>query len=127
MHATSVKFRFASWLAIAAMALNALWPLLANAQPVGAPSLLEICTSQGMKTIAADPDSGSDDFAAKHLQPHCPLCSFGSDKASAPPSAPLHIGSASLMGCLPPSSINAAVPGSEHYTPALPRAPPALS
>lgn len=118
------------WIAIAAMALNALWPLLANARPGGAPSPFEVCTAQGLRTIAADagsvPDS-SGQSGNKHLQPHCPLCSFGSDKVSAAPSAPLVVPSAMESGCVTQAVLQSAEPRSDLHSPAHPRAPPALS
>ena len=119
--------RFTSWLAILAMALNALWPLLANAKPTGFSPLTEICTAQGVKSIAGEPGRSSDDSGAKHLQPHCPLCSFGTDKVSAPPSAPLHIDSAAASIGVSFSALQSAEPRSDIRTPAHPRAPPAHS
>ncbi len=127
MRTASLKFRFASWLAIAAMALNALWPLLANAKPSGAQSLMEICTSQGVKSVAGDSDSAPGNSAAKHLQPHCALCSFGTDKVSAPPPAPLFLASAAVSGEVVHFTSSSAEPRSDIPTPAHPRAPPALS
>jgi hypothetical protein len=121
------SLRFTSWLAILAMALNALWPLLANAKPAGFSPLTEICTAQGVKSIAGEAGSTSDDSGTKHLQPHCPLCSFGTDKVSAPPSAPLRIDSASASGAVSFVAFQSAEPRSDIRTPAHPRAPPARS
>ena len=87
MRLGSTCSRTTAWLAILAMALNALWPLIANAKPAGVESLFEVCTTQGFKSVAGDPAGAPDDSGEKHLQPHCPLCSFGTDKvASVPPS-----------------------------------------
>ena len=122
--------RFTAWIAIAAMALNALWPLLANAQPGGTASPFEVCTAQGLKTIAADagsvPDS-SGQSGSEHLQPHCPLCSTGSDKYSAAPSTPLVVISAVESGCITPAAVQSAESRSDFRSPAQPRAPPAVS
>jgi hypothetical protein len=119
--------RFTSWLAILAMALNALWPLLANAKPAGFSPLTEICTAQGVKSIAGEPGSSSDDSGAKHLQPHCPLCSFGTDKVSAPPSVPLHVESAAASTGVSFVVFQSAESRSDIRSPAHPRAPPAFS
>lgn len=119
--------RFTSWLAILAMALNALWPLLANAKPAGFSPLAEICTAQGVKSIAAESGTSSNDSGAKHLQPHCPLCSFGTDKVSAPPSAPLRIDAAAVFGNVSFIAVQPAESRSDIRTPAHPRAPPAHS
>lgn len=109
------------------MALNALWPLLANAKPAGAPALMEVCTVDGMKLVAGEPASSNDDAGAKHLQPHCPLCSFGTDKVSAPPSAPLRIDAAAVFGNVSFIAVQPAESRSDFRTPAHPRAPPAHS
>ena len=119
--------RFTAWLAILAMALNALWPLIANAKPAGASSLMEVCTARGLKALAGEPVSSPDDAGAKHLQPHCPLCSFGTDKVSAPPAAPLYLAPAAASGCGPSVASQSAESRSDIRFPAHPRAPPASS
>ena len=119
--------RLTAWLAILAMALNALWPLIANAKPAGVAALFEICTTQGVKSIAGDPAQAPEDSGAKHLQPHCPLCSFGADKLSAPPSSPLYLEAATVTGCGPSTEARSAEPRSDIRSPAHPRAPPAIS
>ena len=123
MPSRTTSSRFTVWLAILAMALNALWPLIANARPAGVESLFEVCTTQGLKAVAGDASSQGDE-GAKHLQPHCPLCSLGSDKVSAPPSSPFQIEPASASGCAP-GFVSGPEPVSSHFrTPAHPRAPP---
>jgi hypothetical protein len=119
--------RFTAWLAILAMALNALWPLIANAKPAGVSSLFEVCTSQGIKSVAGDSSQAPEESGSKHLQPHCPLCSFGTDKVSAPPSAPLYFEPAAITGCGPSAEVRSALPRSDLRSPAHPRAPPAHS
>ena len=126
MRTGSKSIRVASWIAILAMALNALWPLLANARPAGVAPLTEICTAQGMKSAAGDPAALPDDTAAKHLQAHCALCSFGADNPFALPSIPLHAASEPASGSGPLPAILFAEPGSDIRTPAHPRAPPPL-
>jgi hypothetical protein len=124
MRARTTSSRFTVWLAILAMALNALWPLIANAKPAGVESLFEVCTTQGLKSVAGDPAGAPDDSGAKHLQPHCPLCSFGTDKMSAPPSSPLVIEPAAVAGRVALSAMVTESPSSDFRTPAHPRAPP---
>src|SRR5487761_2753933 len=76
--------RFGSWLAILAMALNALWPLLAQAKPGDSGLLIEICTSTGMTWMAA---GGAEQHPAqKNLLPHCAFCSLGAGRAPLPSS-----------------------------------------
>ncbi|HET7766076.1 MAG TPA: DUF2946 family protein [Burkholderiales bacterium] len=74
---TSDRFRrcAVAWLALAAMALNAAWPLLANAKPAVQP---EICTSGGHATGGAPalPDKG-------YHALHCSLCPFGAERGAA--------------------------------------------
>jgi hypothetical protein len=64
----------AAWLALAAMALNAAWPLLANAKPAVE---LEICTAGGHATGGAPalPDKG-------YHASHCNLCPFGAERVA---------------------------------------------
>lgn len=83
MRAATLPFRFASWLAIAAMAFNALWPLLAQARPAAPPALLEICTAAGVRLAEGAVGHEPVDGAERHLKPHCALCSVGADKAPA--------------------------------------------
>jgi hypothetical protein len=61
--------RIAGWLAILAMSLNALWPLLANAKPASAfDPATEICTVGGIKSFAG---GGVPQPADKLHQPSC--------------------------------------------------------
>ncbi len=82
--------RITAWLAILGMALNALWPLLANAAPqqfVGS-----ICSVNGMRMApAVDPGKPAQPVPAKSFAPHCPFCSGVSDHTPglAPSAAPL--------------------------------------
>ena len=68
-----IKRKFAAALAILAMVLNALWPLLAHAAPVqfSAP----VCSTVG--TTAAPAGAGGLPVLpapAKSFAPHCPFC-----------------------------------------------------
>ena len=80
MRACTASFRFASWLAIA---LNALWPLLANARPASQSAIFEICTAAGISTAAGDAGTAPAEGSERHLVPHCALCTSGADKAPA--------------------------------------------
>ena len=76
--------RAAAWTAILAMALNALWPLLAAANPgVPEPFGVEVCTSNGLVMVF---DAGrqlpNPDGPAHRLVPHCAFCSLGSGHAA---------------------------------------------
>ena len=80
---TTLRLRrnLAAWLALAAMALNAAWPLLAHAKPAVQP---EICTAGGSGHASGGtpptPDKG---FHASH----CNLCPFGAERGAAIPVA----------------------------------------
>jgi Protein of unknown function (DUF2946) len=127
MRAGSSSLRSTSWLAILAMALNALWPLIASARPTGAASFVEICTAQGLKQIVGDPATGPAGPGGKHMQLHCPICSYGTDKFSALTSAPLFNASATGSDCEPAVADASAKPHSNIRSPAYPRAPPDFS
>ena len=119
--------RLVCWLAIAVMALNALWPLLASARPAGAPSFTEICTATGMQLVAGDPVAPSGDSDSKHLQEHCPLCALGADRLLAPPATP----SPFFLPQSGPSGLAEFVPAarlrSDILAAAQPRGPPRTS
>jgi hypothetical protein len=121
------SLRFSAWLAILVMALNALWPLVAHAKPVGFSPMSEICSTDGLKMVSAPADQAPDDSAAKHLQPHCSLCSFGTDKVSAPPSASLKVPADTLLGYRSIVPESSAEVRSHVRHDARPRAPPSIS
>jgi len=76
--------RAATWLALAAMVLNAAWPLLANAKPVAPALPSEICSASGLNHAAggapAAPEKGL------HAS-HCTLCPFSAERCAAIPYA----------------------------------------
>jgi len=81
----SLTRTFAAWLAILAMGLNGLWPLLANAAP--AEFVAPICSMVGT-TMAVDAGGlPMQPAPAKSPAPHCPFCSTGSDHSPALPAA----------------------------------------
>ncbi len=74
---TAYRSRIAAWLALAGMALNASWPLIANAR-TSVPALpSEICTATGQKHAGESPLS-------KGGRPsHCTLCPFNAERGPA--------------------------------------------
>jgi len=84
--------RAAAWIALASMALNAAWPLLADAKPSAPASPSEICTAAGLDHAPGDPP-GRNVHAS-----HCSLCPFHAERGLAiaglgqpliPPAAPV--------------------------------------
>jgi len=102
------------------MALNAAWPLLANAQP--ADPAPEICSATGLKHATggapATPDRG-------YHASHCNLCPFGAERGAA--IAPVVV---QPLLASAPAAAPAFTPGGVPQTPASlypaapPRAPP---
>ena len=74
------RSRITAWLALAGIALNASWPLLASARP-NAPALpSEVCSATGQKHAGESPLKGA--------QPsHCALCPFNAERGPAISSA----------------------------------------
>ena len=127
MRATSTPFRFASWLAMAAMALNALWPLLANAKPAGQAALFEICTAAGISTVSGDTGTAPAEGGERHLIPHCALCTTGTDKApAASQNTPLVMVEAAVAVEHPWVTLHGPAV-TQPRSQAQPRAPPVLS
>jgi len=81
MSAHRSRSRIAAWLALAGMALNASWPLLANARP-NAPALAsEICSATGLNHAAG---GGPADSPNKNVHAsHCSLCPFNAERGAA--------------------------------------------
>lgn len=76
---------FAAWLAILAMAMQALWPLAAQARP-GDPGLqVPICAVGGEIHYVAlpGPDTPLEKRAAIHGE-HCAFCAFGAEAPALP-------------------------------------------
>src|SRR5258708_1510019 len=73
--------RIAAWLALAGIALNASWPLLANARP-NAPALpSEVCSATGQKHAG---ESVPGQAPGKGAQPsHCTLCPLNAERGPA--------------------------------------------
>ena len=74
---TTFTRTFATWLAILAMGLNGLWPLLANAAP--REFVAPLCSMVG-STMAVDASGmPAQPAPAKSPAAHCPFCSTGGD------------------------------------------------
>jgi hypothetical protein len=118
--------RSIAWLAAFAMALHALWPLLAQARPQQAPELVAVCTVDGTTHYVELPAGKAPGSEFSPVQ-HCKLCTFGADRAFAPPPASYVVAVQSApaaqphAACVTDSFISHCLP------PAQPRAPPALS
>ena len=68
--------RLGTWLAIVAIALQALWPLIAAARPSSV-ALVPVCTVDGVTHYLEVPTGKSPvDESASHTG-HCPYCFFG--------------------------------------------------
>ena len=68
----------AAWLALFAMAMQALWPLAAQAMQSGTQPQSVICTADG--AMRAAPPGESPSPGGPFPLKHCPLCSSSSDR-----------------------------------------------
>lgn len=119
--------RLNAWIALLAMALNALWPVIAQAKPGPSPTLQEVCTSAGLQKIAVDVDQPADHSAGGKASPHCAFCSLGSDSLALLPST--HAAIAVVVQVRDSLPVHYEAPLAERYvlSSAPPRAPPSLS
>jgi len=111
-----------AWLAIVAMALQALWPLLAQAKPFDPLQSAVICSAAGM----ALPAGGDVPYGGDRALEHCKLCLSGAGKVSLPPSSanvPLQVDPVPAIRIAHRSPV---ISSSPLYSPAHSRAPPAL-
>jgi len=77
MSAHRFRNRIAAWLALAGIALNASWPLLANARH-NAPALpSEVCSATGQKHAGESP------FGKGTRPSHCTLCPYNAERGPA--------------------------------------------
>src|SRR3954447_762370 len=115
----------AVYLAVLAIALQALWPLLAQAKPKNV-LLVPVFTVQGVTHYIELPSSGTPvEQHAASQHDHCSFCSFGGERA----------GLASFLQSIvtprveeaPPPHVAARELRSERSPAARPRAPPAVS
>jgi len=119
--------RFAALIAILAMALQALWPLVAQAKPRISGIQVPVCTIEGIThyTELPAPDSPVEKSSAAHHE-HCKMCVFGAERLAVLPVASPLIKLAQGPELAPESFFAISSPSSFHR-PALPRAPPAVS
>jgi hypothetical protein len=117
--------RIAMWLAVLAMALNALWPLIAQAKPRSV-TLVPVCAVQGETHYIELPGGHSpleQKSSAQHQ--HCSYCSFGGERVALPP---LFQSIAALeIQETKPVHVEDRYSRSEELCKARPRAPPAVS
>jgi len=125
MNAHRSRNRIAAWLALAGIALNASWPLLANARP-NVPALpSEVCTATGLKHAG---EGLPGETPAKSVQPsHCTLCPFNAERGAAVSQAKPILLSPSPVGVRHAVHRDALHPEAALDPAALPRAPPLLS
>ena len=120
--------RLAAVLAVLAMALQAFWPLLAQARPRIAGELVPLCTVEGVTHYLELPAGKSplEERSASHGE-HCKLCVFGGDRGVAlkPFDAAVFVfpNVGDLKIVLRPVSFSEPA----YHRPAQPRAPPAVS
>jgi hypothetical protein len=117
--------RFVSWIAVLAMALNALWPLIAQAKPRSV-TLVPVCTVQGVTHYIELPGGKSpleQKSSAQHE--HCSFCAFGGERAALPPL--LQFFAVVDVQEARPANVEDRCSKSEQTSFARPRAPPAVS
>jgi Protein of unknown function (DUF2946) len=118
--------RSVAWIAAFAMALHALWPLVAQAKPAQAPHLVALCTVDGTTHYVELPAGGAPAGEQSPAQ-HCKLCTFGAERAFAPPPAAFVALVRDAPVALPQPALVLHNFASLCLPPAQPRAPPALS
>ena len=119
--------RTAALLAIFAVALQALWPLLAQAKPTVPGERVPVCTIEGITHYVELPavDTPVEKRSAAHHE-HCKMCVFGAEKLAALPVAAPPV--VLVAGRERAADAISAVPASNSFPkPALPRAPPIAS
>jgi hypothetical protein len=122
---TRRQSRLAAWIAVLAMALNAFWPLIAQAKPSSV-TLVPVCTVQGVTHYIELPGGNSpleQKSSAQHE--HCSFCSFGGERVALAPLLQAII--ATRVEQAQPPHVDACELRSETSSNARPRAPPAVS
>jgi hypothetical protein len=119
--------RAVALLAMLAMTLQALWPLIAQAKPHIPGEQVPVCTVEGITHYVElpAPDSPVEKSSAAHHE-HCKMCVFGAAKLALRPFA-APIVKSGQDSQRPPESLQAVSSPSSFHLPALPRAPPAAS
>lgn len=116
-----------AWLAIFAMALQAFWPLIAQAKPQYV-QLVAVCSVAGTHYVPLSlPGETPLEKGSAAQGEHCKLCVFGADRflALPPASPPALVVEHCQSGWLSPSA-EGVYPSATHQ-PAQPRAPPLRS
>jgi hypothetical protein len=115
----------AVYLAILAIALQALWPLLAQAKPKNA-VLVPVCTVQGVTHYIELPSNGTPvEQHAASQHDHCSFCSLGGDRVALSPFLQPAISTG--LEQARPAHVAVDELRSEKFFSARPRAPPAVS
>src|SRR5262245_23553900 len=119
--------RFAALLAILAIAMQAFWPLIAQAKPALPGERVPVCTIEGITHYIElpAPDSAVEKSSAAHHE-HCKMCVFGAAKLAVIASAQAPLALGSTVEAAEPS-LDAASSPSTFDRPAQPRAPPSAS
>jgi hypothetical protein len=118
---------FPAWLAILALTLQALWPLLVHARPANV-HLVPLCTIDGVTHFVEIPGGKSPaEQRSGSFHEHCKLCVFGVDRLAAVPAAPLPVLRVEMSVFIVAAPAVAVHVSSLSAPPAPPRAPPALS
>ena len=108
------RSRIAAWIALAGMALNAFWPLLANAKPSVPALSSEICSATGLQHT-------TENSPGKGVRPsHCNLCPFNAERG------PAISGAAPVLVCSMPASgqVHESFSGPQLHAALDPSAPP---
>jgi hypothetical protein len=116
-----------AWLAALAMALHALWPLIAQAKPRAAGELVPVCTVEGVTHYIELPAGKTPlDEQSTTRHDHCAFCFFGSDRAALPSQfQPPAIEPADASA--PPSVAGPLAVRARFLSTGSPRSPPAAS
>ena len=119
--------RTAALLAIFALALQALWPLLAQAKPAVPGERVPVCTIEGITHYVELPalDTPVEKRSAAHHE-HCKVRVFGTEKLAVAGSPAPRAALAAALGA-PRACVAAPAFPSAFERPALPRAPPLAS
>jgi hypothetical protein len=119
-----LKRRLGIALATLALALQAFWPLIAQARLRNV-NLVPLCTVEGVTHYVEVPggQTPAEERTARHGD-HCAFCLFGSDKLVTPSLAILVVPNAAASA---PSSSNVALVKPVKAKAARPRAPPLFS
>jgi hypothetical protein len=123
---SSLHRRFAALAAVCAIALQALWPLVAQAKPRAPGERVPICTIAGITHYLELPEVKTplEQRSSSHSE-HCQLCAFEPERGVLQAEAPVPSVVEELSQARPSQA--AAEFDSPQQAPAQPRAPPVLS